>query len=256
MRAFAGLSSYLYRPGRIRRVLVWALPFFGIMTLVLLGLSAHAFFTVPPDYLQGDLVRIMLIHVPAAQMSLLGYGLMTGAALSAFAFRNQTARIIAREMAPVVALFAFVCLATGAIWGRPAWGVWWVFDARLTSVLVLFFTCIAIMALERLGDPRPFLLLTLAGAINLPIVKFSVDWWQTLHQPASLLRIGRNGLESSTLADVYLWPLLLSSLLHLFLLLFLAGKRVEAGILETIASKAPPSRGLAAAVRGETARVR
>ena len=164
--------------------------------------------TSPADYQKGDTVRIMYIHVPVAWLASSSYFMLALCALFFLVWRHPLADIGARAIAPVGAIFAALTLVTGALWGKPTWGTYWVWDARLTSMLVLFFFFIGYMALaggfdtKRRGA-RPAAILALVGAINLPIVKFSVDWWNTLHQPASILRSGGVSIDSSML-----WPLL------------------------------------------------
>ena len=172
-----------------------------------------ALIVAPPDYQQGEAVRIMYVHVPAAWMALIGLSVRRGRqrrrpGLAPSAGRDRGARR-RRRSAPA---FTFVCLATGSLWGRPMWGTWWVWDARLTSVLVLFFLYLGYIALVNgFDDPvrggRAGSLLALVGVVNLPIIKFSVDWWNTLHQPASVLRFGK-----PTIALSMLVPLLVMAL--------------------------------------------
>ncbi len=166
----------------------------------------------PADYQQGDTVRVMYVHVPAAWMAMACYGLM--ALLSAFflVWKHQLAGIAALAAAPVGACFTAIALITGSLWGKPTWGTWWVWDARLTSVLVLFFLYLGYLALagafdDRSRGLRAASLLALVGIINLPIIKFSVDWWNTLHQPASILRAGGPSIHASML-----WPLMITAL--------------------------------------------
>ena len=172
------------------------------------GLYA-AFALAPADYQQGETVRIMYIHVPAAWLSMACYGLMALSSIGTLVWRHPLADVSARAMAPIGAAFTIICLVTGSLWGRPMWGTWWVWDARLTSVLVLFLIYCGILALwNAFEDParagRAAAVMTLVGAINLPIIKFSVDWWNTLHQPASVFRMGGPTIDKSML-----WPLLL-----------------------------------------------
>ena len=172
------------------------------------GLYA-AFALAPADYQQGETVRIMYIHVPAAWLSMACYGLMALSSIGTLVWRHPLADVSARAMAPIGAAFTIICLVTGSLWGRPMWDTWWVWDARLTSVLVLFLIYCGILALwNAFEDParagRAAAVMTLVGAINLPIVKFSVDWWNTLHQPASVFRMGGPTIDKSML-----WPLLL-----------------------------------------------
>ena len=166
----------------------------------------------PADYQQGDTVRVMYVHVPAAWMAMACYGLM--ALLSAFflVWKHQLAGIAALAAAPVGACFTAIALITGSLWGKPTWGTWWVWDARLTSVLVLFFLYLGYLALagafdDRSRGLRAASLLALVGIVNLPIIKFSVDWWNTLHQPASILRAGGPSIHASML-----WPLMITAL--------------------------------------------
>lgn len=168
-----------------------------------------AFAYAPADYQQGETVRIMYIHVPAAWLAMACYALMTLSAIGTLVWRHPLADVSARAMAPIGASFTAICLITGSLWGRPMWGTWWVWDARLTSVLILFLIYCGILALwNAFEDParagRTTAVMTLVGAINLPIVKFSVDWWNTLHQPASVFRMGGPTIDKSML-----WPLFL-----------------------------------------------
>ena len=175
--------------------------------LLLVGLY-QALFVAPADYQQGEAVRIMYVHVPSAYMASLVYGVIALASAVALIWRDPLADIAAQAAAPLGAAFTFVALASGSLWGEPMWGTWWVWDARLTSVLVLFFLYLGYMALvNAFDDPsrgaRAGAILALVGAVDLPIIKFSVDWWNTLHQPASIIR-----MDGPTIAPELLWPLL------------------------------------------------
>src|SRR5205085_9101303 len=183
----------------------------------------------PYDYQQGASVNIIFIHVPAALLSIFGWLLMSTAALGTLVWRHPLADVAAKAAAPIGSAFTLMCLVTGSLWGRPMWGTYWVWDARLTSVLVLFLMYLGVLALWRtIEDPtqaaRAAAVLTLVGAINVPIIKFSVDWWNTLHQPASVLRLG-----GSTIHPAILVPLLamLVAFTLLFLTLHLAAMRNE-----------------------------
>jgi heme exporter protein C len=161
----------------------------------------------PPDYQQGDTVRIMYVHVPAAWWALSVYLFVALASAVALVWRHPLAQVAAREAAPIGAAFTFVCLSSGSLWGRPMWGTWWVWDARLTSVLILFFLYLGYIALANaFEDPsrggRAGSVLALVGVVNLPIIKFSVDWWNTLHQPASVMRLGGPTIAFSMLAPL------------------------------------------------------
>ncbi len=196
-------------PGRFLALARIAVPWVGTVGAALAALGFYmAFAFAPADYQQGETVRIMYIHVPAAWLSTVCYGMMAVSSLGTLIWRHPLADVSAKAIAPIGAAFTFLCLITGSLWGRPMWGTWWVWDARLTSVLVLFLIYCGIIALwNAYEDParagRAAAVMTLVGAINLPIVKFSVDWWNTLHQPASVFRMGGSTIDGSML-----WPLL------------------------------------------------
>ena len=207
--------AFLANPERFMAFSRWAAPTFGVIAAVLALAGLYLGWTAPDDYQQGATVRIMFIHVPAAWMSLFVYFCLGVASLLALVFRHVLADAAAQAAAPLGAGFTFLALVTGSLWGRPMWGAWWVWDARLTSVLVLFLFYIAYIALRASIDDetkagRAAAILALVGLVNLPIVHFSVDWWNTLHQGASVFRLG-----GPTLATVYLWPLLLMALAYM-----------------------------------------
>jgi heme exporter protein C len=163
-----------------------------------------------PDYLQGETVRIMYVHVPAAWLGMAGWAGIASASIAQLVWRHPLAAIAGRALAPAGATFAAICLLTGSIWGRPTWGTWWEWDGRLTSMLILFFVYLAYIALagaekERGGEGRIAALFGLIGAINLPIIHYSVLWWRTLHQAQSF------GVEGSSIDPSILWPLPLSA---------------------------------------------
>src|SRR5215468_3253581 len=167
-----------------------------------------AFFVAPDDYQQGETVRIMFIHVPAAWLGMMCWTIMSVSALGTLVWRHPLADVALKTAAPLGAAFTFVCLVTGSLWGRPMWGTYWVWDARLTSVLVLFLMYLGLIALWRtMEDPtragRAAAILTLVGAVNLPIIKFSVEWWNTLHQKASVLRLGGPTIDASLLVPLF-----------------------------------------------------
>jgi heme exporter protein C len=171
----------------------------------------------------------MYLHVPSAWLAMLAWGMMSVAALGTLVWRHPLADVAAKTAAPLGAAFAFLCLVTGSLWGRPVWGAYWVWDARLTSVLVLFLMYLGVIALWRtVEDParagRAAAIVALVGAINLPIIKFSVDWWNTLHQPASVFRIGGPAIDRSILL-----PLLVMAVAFtlLFVTLHIAAMRNE-----------------------------
>ena len=192
-------------PARFMRISGAALPWLGASAAGVLAIGlVWSLLVAPPDYQQGESVRIMFIHVPAAWMALSVYLFIAVASGVALVSRHPLADVAAQAAAPIGAAFTLICLATGSLWGRPMWGAWWVWDARLTSVLVLFFLYLGYIALVNAFDDssrgsRAGSLLALVGIVNLPIIKFSVDWWNTLHQPASVLRLGRPAIALSML---------------------------------------------------------
>ena len=176
-------------------------------TLLIAAGVVGGLFVTPPDYLQGETVRILYIHVPTAWLGMAGWGGLAAASVSQFIWRHPLAAVAGRAIAPVGAAFAAFCLATGSIWGRPTWGTWWEWDGRLTSMLILFFLYLGYIALasaekERGGEGRMAALFGLIGAINLPIIHYSVLWWRTLHQGQSISLGG-----GSKIAPELLWPL-------------------------------------------------
>lgn len=194
----------LANPDRFMRFTGPLVPVLWICALGLLLLGTWFSFTAPGDYQQGDTVRIMFIHVPAASLGLMAYGALGVSSFFALVFRHPLADAAARAAAVPGAAFTALALVTGSLWGQPMWGTWWVWDARLTSVLVLFLFYLGYMALRASIDDeakaaRAAAVLGLVGLINLPIVKFSVDWWNTLHQPASLLRSGGTSVDPAFL---------------------------------------------------------
>jgi heme exporter protein C len=220
---FANPANFLWLANRL-------IPWLAGVSAAILAVGLYlAFFVAPADYQQGDTVRIMFIHVPAAWISMFCYGLMALAALGTLVWRHPLADAAQQAAAPLGAAFTFICLVTGSLWGKPMWGTWWVWDARLTSVLVLFIVYLGLIALWRtIEEPalagRAAAILTLVGCVNLPIIKFSVDWWNTLHQPASVFRLG-----GPTIHPSMLWPLLIMALgaTLLFLTLHLMATRNE-----------------------------
>jgi heme exporter protein C len=219
----------LANPTRFLTLTARLLPWLAAATAILLLIGLYQSAMAPDDYQQGATVKIMFIHVPNAWLSMFVWGVMSVAALGTLVWRHPLADVAAKAATPIGAAFTFLALVTGSLWGRPMWGTYWEWDARLTSVLILFLMYLGLMALWRaVEDPsraaRAAAVLTLVGAINLPIIKFSVDWWNTLHQPASVLRMG-----GSTLDRAFLIPLLVMALAFslLFVTLHLAAMRNE-----------------------------
>ncbi len=209
----------LANPTRFLSLGARMLPWVSALCVLTFGVGLYlTFFVAPDDYQQGATVKIMFIHVPAAWLAMFCYASMALSALGTLVWKHPLADVAAKAAAPIGASFTFLALVTGSLWGKPMWGTYWVWDARLTSVLVLFIMYLGLIALWRtLEDPiragKAAAILILVGALNLPIIKFSVDWWNTLHQPASVLRAG-----GPTIHPTILVPLLVMALA--FTLLF------------------------------------
>ncbi len=226
LHRFANPGRFLRLSGRL---LPWLAASAGLVLAV--GLPWALWFS-PPDWQQGETVRIMYLHVPMAWLAMGGYAGLAVASAMALVWRHPLADLAARELSPVGAAVTALCLATGSLWGKPMWGTWWVWDARLTSVLVLFFLWLGHAALVRaFDDPergaRMGAILALVGALNLPVVKFSVDWWNTLHQPASLTRVNAPALH----VDI-LYPLLTCAVGFTLAFAAVVLLRVRAAVME------------------------
>ncbi|MFZ5673920.1 MAG: heme ABC transporter permease [Pseudomonadota bacterium] len=217
-------------PARFLRLAETLLPpIWGVMILAFAAGLYMSLVTAPPDYQQGETVRIMFVHVPAAWMALMVYTSMAAASAMAAIFRHPLADMAAKAAAPIGAMFCLLALITGSLWGKPMWGAWWVWDARLTSMFVLLLLYLGYMAVwQAIEDPHRAALIArivaIAGFINVPIVKFSVDWWNSLHQGASVFRMGGPTIDARML-----WPLLIMALAYtlLFLGLLLIAMRSE-----------------------------
>ena len=209
------------------------IPWTATITLLLLLAGLYlGLLVAPADYQQGESYRIMFVHVPAAWMSMFIYVLMAGAGAIVLVWNIKLAEIFASSCAPIGASFTFLALATGALWGKPMWGTWWAWDARLTSELILFFLYIGYMALQAsIDDPRraarAAAILALVGVVNIPVIHFSVEWWNTLHQPASVSKIGAPSIHPSMIA-----PLLLMSFAFTFYFVAVVLLRMRNEILE------------------------
>ena len=207
----ANPSRFLTFAGRV-------IPWLAGLTALLLVTGLVLVARSPADYLQGETVRIMYIHVPSAWLSMLTYAIMAVSALGTLVWRHPLADVAARAAAPIGATFTALALVTGSLWGRPMWGTYWEWDARLTSVLVLFIMYLGLIALWRtIEDPtrgaRAAAILILVGSVNLPIIKFSVDWWNTLHQPASVFRIDGPTIDATMLVPLAAMAMAFTSLL-------------------------------------------
>jgi len=219
----------LANPTRFLALTARILPWLAAATVILMAVGLQQAWTAPDDYQQGATVKIMFVHVPNAWLAMFVWIVMSIAALGTLVWRHPLADVAAKAAAPLGAAFTFVALVTGSLWGRPTWGTYWEWDARLTSVLILFLMYLGLIALWRaVEDPsraaRAASILTLVGAINIPIIKFSVEWWNTLHQPASLIRSGGTSIHPSILIPLLIMAVAFSLL---FLTLHLAAMRNE-----------------------------
>jgi heme exporter protein C len=210
--------SDLANPTRFLALAARILPWLSALTALLFAVGLYLAFSTEGDYQQGDTVRIMYVHVPAAWLSMMCYSVMALSAIGTLVWRHPLADVSHKAAAPLGAAFTLIALVTGSLWGKPMWGTWWVWDARLTSVFVLFLMYLGIIALNRaMDDPsraaRVSAVLILVGFVNIPIIKFSVNWWNTLHQPASVIRLG-----GPTIDGEFLRPLLVMAVA--FTLLF------------------------------------
>ncbi len=187
-------------------VMPWAM---GATVLLFAAGLYYALVGSPPDYQQGESVRVMYVHVPAAWMGMFVYVVIAVASFVALVWRHPLALLAGKAAAPIGATFTALALVTGMLWGKPMWGTYWVWDGRLTSVLVQFFLYLGYMALWKAVDDeekagRAASILALVGVVNIPIIKFSVDWWSTLHQPASVMRLDGPAIDGSMLVPLFL----------------------------------------------------
>ena len=225
-------------PMRFERLAERLTPWVCGLALLLLAVGLYfSLFNSPADYQQGDTVRIMYVHVPAAWMALFCYTSMAIASAVGFIWKHPLADVAAKSTAPIGAVFTLLALVTGSLWGKPMWGAWWAWDARLTSVLVLFFLYLGYMAIwEAMDDKaraaRLAAITCLVGFINVPIIKFSVDWWNSLHQPASVFRA-----DGPTIDGAMLTPLFLMALAYSFLYLWLLLIAMRAELAERRAGR-------------------
>jgi heme exporter protein C len=225
------IISWLANPERFSRIFTPVRPFLAALAAVLFVWGLYLCFASPEDYQQHDTVRIMYVHVPAAWMGLFVYLIMGIASFFGLVFRHALADAAAKAAAPLGAIFTALALVTGSLWGKPMWGTWWEWDGRMTSVLVLFLFYIGYMALHASIDDetkaaKSTAILAMVGLINLPIIKFSVDWWNTLHQGASVFRA-----DGPSMGAEMLWPLLIMALAYKVLFLWLWLLRLDSELL-------------------------
>ena len=216
---FNEMADYLLRP-----LLILSIIFFAIGLL-------FSFYLSPDDYQQGSTVRIMYVHVPSAWLALLTYAIMTLYSIAALAFRIPFGFIFNTAVAPIGAVFTLICIISGSLWGKPMWGTWWVWDARLTSVAILFIIYLIIIFMNlsfenRIVREKVVAIFILVGSVNLPIVKFSVDWWNTLHQPATISKLSKPSIDPSMMT-----PLIIMTFAFIMIGIAIAILRIKTEII-------------------------
>ncbi|MBL6863189.1 MAG: heme ABC transporter permease [Rhodospirillales bacterium] len=232
--------NYFANPTRFLKIAKGLQPIVALIAVgsILTGLY-YSLIQSPPDYQQSETVRMMYVHVPAAWMAMFCYVALAGFSSVLLIWRHIVADILAKSTAPIGACFTFLALATGSLWGKPMWGTWWVWDARLTSVLILFLLYLGYMVLynafdDRSRGARAAAILSIVGVINVPIIKFSVDWWNTLHQPASVIKMDGPAIHSSMLTPLILMAVGYTSL---FIWILLIRARAELNLQKVHALK-------------------
>jgi len=230
MNEKSGFFGRMANPTFFLKLSGTVLPWLTGLTVVLLLVGLYmVFFVAPPDYQQGETVKIMFIHVPSAWLAMMGYSIITIASIGSLIWRHPMADVAAKAAAPIGACFTLLALITGSLWGKPMWGTYWVWDARLTSVLILFFLYLGLIAMwQAIEEPsragRAAAILAIVGSVNVPIIKFSVDWWNTLHQPASVTRLDGPAIHSSILIPLLVMT---AAFTALFFVLHLTAMRTE-----------------------------
>ena len=227
------MFDWLANPNRFNRITEKTQPFILFIAIIALFSGLYfGLFDSPKDYQQGDAVRIMYVHVPSAWLASFLYFSLAISCVFYLVWKHPLADLVSSSIAPIGALFSALTLITGSLWGKPMWGTWWVWDARLTSMLVLFFFYLGYILLSnaferKIDGSKTASVLAIVGLINLPIVKFSVDWWHTLHQPASIIKIGGPSID-----DKMLLPLILMIFALSFFSLYLIILNVKTKLIE------------------------
>ena len=216
---FNEIADYIFKPVLVLSILLFAL---GLL---------FSFYLSPDDYQQGSTVRIMYVHVPSAWLALLTYAIMTFYSIVALAFRIPFGFIFNTAVAPIGAIFTLICIISGSLWGKPMWGTWWVWDARLTSVAILFIIYLIIIFINlsfenRVVREKVVAIFVIVGSVNLPIVKFSVDWWNTLHQPATISKLSKPSIDPSMMT-----PLLIMTFAFMMIGIAIAILRIKTEIV-------------------------
>ena len=227
------MFDWLANPNRFNRITEKIQPY--ILLIAIISLISGLYFSLfdsPIDYQQGDAVRIMYVHVPSAWLASFLYFSLAISCVFYLVWKHPLADLVSSSIAPIGALFSALTLVTGSLWGKPMWGTWWVWDARLTSMLVLFFFYLGYILLSnaferKIDGSKTASVLAIVGLINLPIVKFSVDWWHTLHQPASIIKIGGPSID-----DKMLLPLILMIFALSFFSLYMIILNVKTKLIE------------------------
>ena len=223
---------FLINPNKFNEIADYIFKPVIILSIILLALGLlFSFYLSPDDYQQGSTVRIMYVHVPSAWLALLTYAIMTLYSIVALAFRIPFGFIINTAVAPIGAVFTLICIISGSLWGKPMWGTWWVWDARLTSVAILFIIYLVIIFMNlsfenRIIREKVVAIFILVGSINLPIVKFSVDWWNTLHQPATISKLSKPNIDPSMMT-----PLIIMTFAFMMIGLAIAILRIKTEII-------------------------
>lgn len=225
------MFKFIINPSRFNKLADFVLKPLTILTILTFIIGLTLVYLSPLDYQQGLTVKIMYIHVPSAWLALLTYAIMTLYSIIGLAFKIPFGFIINKAIAPIGAVFTLLCLISGSMWGKPMWGTWWVWDARLTSVAILFIIYLVIIFLNHTFENREvrdktIAIFILIGSVNLPIIKFSVDWWNTLHQPASISKLSSPSIDISMLQ-----PLIVMMLGFSLIGLLIAILRIKAEIL-------------------------
>lgn len=224
------MINYLANPVRFLKVARIATPIFALVAVLAFAYGLYlALIVSPPDYQQGDGVRMMYVHVPAAWCAMMAYTALTIASFASFVWRHPLADLAAKSFAVPGLAFTFLCLFTGALWGKPTWNTWWQWDGRMTSVLVLFFIYLAYLSVgsliaEQKKANRFAAILAMVGFVNIPIIKFSVEWWNSLHQPATISNIGAPGLPPELLLPLMTMMLGYTALFIWLSLRYMQGK--------------------------------
>jgi len=216
---FNEMADYIFKPVLILSMILFAIGFL------------FSFYLSPDDYQQGSTVRIMYVHVPSAWLALLTYAIMTLYSILALAFRIPFGFIFNTAVAPIGAVFTLICIISGSLWGKPMWGTWWVWDARLTSVAILFIIYLIIIFMNlsfenRIVREKVVAIFILVGSVNLPIVKFSVDWWNTLHQPATISKLSKPSIDPSMMT-----PLIIMTFAFIMIGIAIAILRIKTEII-------------------------